>query len=149
MMDTLQDNQQLAVNRLGETYAKINRSDYIPKRGSVAIINKPQDGAVVEVVEDNSLVVKRIVGIPGDTVKMTNGVISVYYVEKERPESLLETEQPWYESVLEGTFDTDLEITLGVGELFVVGDNRDNSIDSRFYGPVKADQILGEVIKGL
>lgn len=149
MMNTLEDNQQLAVNRLGETYAKINRSDYIPKRGSVAIINILQDGAVEDIVEDNSLVVKRIIGIPGDTVKLKDGVITVDYIENERPKTLLETEQLWYENVLEGAFDMDVEITLGVGELFVVGDNRDNSIDSRFYGPVKADQVLGEVIKGL
>jgi signal peptidase I len=149
MMDTLQDNQQLAVNRMGRTQARINKNNYIPNRGDIVIVKKAHDISSAESIVEESLVVKRIIGIPGDRVMMSNGVLSVEYIENERPETLIETEEAWYKNVLKGQSYIDFNVKLGVGELFVVGDNRDNSIDSIFYGPVKADQILGEVIRGL
>ena len=85
---------------------------------------------------DGTRVVKRVVGVPGDTIEMRgprlvrNGsIVEEPYVSLER---------------LYNTPDAG-PLTLGVAEFFVLGDNRGNSNDSRYVGPLARDQIFGRV----
>ena len=85
---------------------------------------------------DGTLVVKRVVGVPGDTIEtrgpqlVLNGrVVNEPYLSAER---------------LYSTRDTG-PLELGDGEFFVLGDNRGNSNDSRYVGPLARDQIFGRV----
>lgn len=84
-------------------------------------------------------IVKRIVALPGDTVQIIDGTLYVNAVPAENPYHLPAMKDP-------GT--TASPITLGAGEYFVLGDNRNASIDSRFdeVGIILSDNIIGKVI---
>lgn len=85
---------------------------------------------------ENTNYIKRIVGLPGEHVRIEEGKIYI-------------NEKPIYDSYGDGTMTeagiAEETITLGSDEYFVLGDNRDGSEDSRdeAVGPVKAEQILG------
>ena len=84
-------------------------------------------------------IVKRIVALPGDTVQVTGGILYV----NAAPE-----ENPYHLPAMEDAGNAASPITLGDGEYFVLGDNRNASIDSRFdeVGIIPSDNIIGKVI---
>ena len=124
MMPTLKD---------GEHYF-LNRWRYLilaPQRGDVVVIKDPghQDYAV-----------KRIVGRPYDWLNFKDGVL---YINGKR------LEEPYLsENTRTDTADmSEKWIQLGRNQYFLLGDNRANSEDSRFYGVVQRKNIIGMVIK--
>jgi signal peptidase I len=76
--------------------------------------------------------IKRVVALPGETVEGHDGAV---YVDGQR---LVEPYLP--PSVVSSDFDP---VTLGEGELWVMGDNRANSSDSRIFGPIEIDTVVG------
>jgi signal peptidase I len=112
-----------------------------PCRGEIVVFNSPADG---------SRLVKRVVGLPGDVVQMIserlyiNGRPVQYDVEDGR---LIESFGRHSHAVqfLPGVVAMrDFgPITIPPNEYFMLGDNRDNSADSRYFGTVRLDQILG------
>ena len=77
--------------------------------------------------------IKRVVGLPGDTISCRSG-------------QLVRNDQPVTEPYLDQgtqTDNCDKEITVGPGQLFVMGDNRGNSQDSRLFGPIERDAVVG------
>lgn len=95
-----------------------------PDRKDVVVLESPEDGGTL---------VKRVMGLPGETVAVRSGVVFVdgQSVEK-RP------------SEVPGWLDFG-PTTLGPDEYLVLGDNRGNSHDGRAFGPVRARAILGRV----
>ena len=89
---------------------------------------------IVVIKKNNKIIIKRIVGIPKDTVKIEDYV----YINGKKIDDL-STEDAGIASK---------EITLKEDEYFVLGDNRQNSIDSRFQeiGNIKANEIIGKII---
>lgn len=117
-------------------YLIINRVSY--KR------NEPQKGDIIvfktELLQDNGKkkdLVKRVIGLPGDHVKIENQEV---YLNGE----LLKEEYLSSSVITEGNID----ITIPQGSIFVMGDNRQHSMDSRDadVGLVKIDDIMGKVI---
>lgn len=98
-----------------------------PDRGDIVMFEAPD--------KKDTIYIKRIIGIPGDTVKIENNKIYINGILKE--ESYVDE---WTNSY--GT----MEITLGKDEYFMMGDNRNNSNDSRAYGAVKGDTIIAKAI---
>ena len=104
----------------------------------------------------NAYMVKRVVGLPGDTVRLKDYVLSVkprgsaYFIQETnlapRPYRTLQTPPggDWPASVALSGLDTDL--TLGDGQYFVLGDDRPLSSDSRSWGPLDGGRIIGKVI---
>jgi signal peptidase I len=99
-----------------------------PARGDVIIFRYPKD--------PSQFFIKRIVGLPGETVAIKNGSV---YVTKTDGETIALTE-PYV--VNEGN-GPDQTTQLGPQSYFVMGDNRPESSDSRFWGVLPAQDIIG------
>ena len=84
-------------------------------------------------------IVKRIVALPGDTVQITEGILYVNDVPQPTPDGF---------SLMEDAGNAAVPITLQPGEYFVLGDNRNHSIDSRFgeVGIIRGTMIVGKII---
>ncbi len=103
---------------------KISYRLHAPQRNDIVVIDLP---------EMDELLVKRIVAMPGEVVDIRSGVVYV-------------NGQPIGEPFPHDTSPIDMApMTLGPLAYFVLGDNRSNSNDSRAFGPVTQDQILGRV----
>lgn len=132
MVPSLQNNQHLLENRLAYKNIEIGGTKYYlyhsPKRGDIVVINPP--------VAHDKPFIKRMIGLPGDTVLVRDGKVIVNGV------ALNETyiaEPPRY------TYPTDgRPYTLGPDEYFVLGDNRNASEDSHFFGPIHGSAIMGK-----
>lgn len=89
--------------------------------------------------EEGTEYVKRVVGLPGQTVDIREGT----------GELLIDGEALLEPYVYEGTYGktgVEYPLTLGEDEYFVLGDHRENSLDSRNYGPVRGEQLDGKLL---
>lgn len=119
MAETLQNGELLWVSKI----------DYIlgePARFDVVICRYPG--------REGKQFVKRLVGLPGDTVAVSNTVL--YVNGRAVTESYILYPPNYYFA----------PYTLGEGEYFVLGDNRSNSNDSHLIGPISRGQIIGRVL---
>lgn len=87
--------------------------------------------------------IKRVIGLPGETVEIQDGVITIY--NDEYPNGL-KIQEDYIEDYTQGH----QQVVLGEAEYFVLGDNRDMSLDSRRIGAIPEENIVGRVwIRGL
>lgn len=101
-----------------------------PERGEVVVFKN----------ESGTYFIKRVIGLPGETLKVADGVIRVSSTENPQGYVLTESYLPAGLPTA-GTSD----VTLGEGEYFVMGDNRPYSYDSRSWGAIPDDEIVGIV----
>lgn len=107
-----------------------------PERGEIVVFRYPRD--------PSQYFIKRIVGLPGETVEVVGGHIVVY--NDTYPNGIILEESYLDDSTTEGK----KKVTLGTNEYYVMGDNRDESLDSRSFGPVQDSFLIGRVwIRGL
>ncbi len=132
MVPSLQNGEHLLENRLAYRNIEIGRTKYYlfhpPKRGDIVVINPP--------IAHDKPFIKRIIGLPGDTILIRNSNVMVNGV------ALHETNisaPPTYNYPPDG-----LPYTLGPDEYFVLGDNRNASEDSHFFGPIHSSAIMGK-----
>ncbi len=135
-----------------------------PQRGEVLVFRYPQD--------ESTFYIKRIIGVPGDTLRYEDGnlYINDQKIEKAAPTEAQTDSMKWVTDIPGGTedyvlFTEKLEnhphstllrrgfyhmnvgpITVAPNTLFVMGDNRDNSSDSRVWGPVPMENIIGRAM---
>lgn len=140
MKNTLQDGDRLVVVKLGKTFADIKGQDYIPDRYSIIIFHKI--GSVNSEGGDRQLV-KRVIGLPGERVKVNNGEVTVY--NDAHPTGFNPDKNTDYEENIDAQTPGNIDLTVKEDEVFVLGDNRNNSSDSRAFGTVPAEQIVGEL----
>ena len=99
------------------------------------------DMIVFKAPDSDELYIKRVIGLPGDSIEMKDDVLYVNGKEYEEP-YLKENKE---ENVLDKlTYDFTLE-EVPENSLFVMGDNRLNSMDSRIFGVISYDSVIGEV----
>jgi signal peptidase I len=106
-----------------------------PQRGEVAVFHAPASANCPKGTGCDFI--KRVIGVPGDTVEVRDGMI---YLNGER---LSEDYIPSDFTTKPGEYSTNRVISLGPDEYFVVGDNRSHSSDSRAWGPITSDLIVG------
>ena len=98
-----------------------------PSRGDVVIVRNPRKAG--------TRYLKRVVGLPSEAVRILDGALLVDGVH---------LDEPYLDGLPASVGMGDREWGLGSGEYFVLGDNRLRSTDSREYGPVSRDLILGK-----
>ncbi len=101
-----------------------------PERGEVVVFYYPDNPSKRHI--------KRIVGLPGENIFITNGEVSI---EKDGDTIILEEDYIMLEGETKGN-----GTSLREDEYFVVGDNRDASLDSRRWGALQRENIIGRVI---
>lgn len=101
-----------------------------PKRGDVIVFHYPND--------QKEYFLKRIIGLPGERIKVSEGVITIY--NDAHPEGFAVKEK-YIPS--DTTTEGEKIISLSKNQYYVMGDNRPNSFDSRRFGPVDENLIVG------
>ena len=118
MRPTLDNGQYILVNKMA-----FNSS--LPDYGDIIVFHFP--------VDPDQDFIKRVVGLPGDEITIRNGEVIVNGFSLEEPYIAAE---PRYIG----------HWTVPVGEVFVLGDNRNNSSDSHTWGPVPMENVVGKAI---
>lgn len=129
MSPTFEPGDYLVIDRLSYRFSE-------PSRGDMIVFRYPLDAS--------AYFVKRIVGLPGETIEIGDGTISLVSADGSKKQ------------LLEGPFqsggkrhDRSSTIVLSQDEYFMIGDNRDSSDDSRDWGPLRGRYIVGRVIMQL
>ncbi len=86
--------------------------------------------------------IKRVVGIPGESVQVKDGIVTIF--SQQRPDGYVLDESAYLPVGRRTT--GDVKHTLGADEYFVLGDNRNASSDSRVFGPIKSTDVIGRVL---
>jgi signal peptidase I len=118
MEPNLYEGQFVVVNRLAYRWAN-------PERGDIIVFYFPNNPA--------KRYIKRVIGIGGDQISASNGSVFVNGILLDEPYL---ASRPNYDG----------EWTVGPGELFVLGDNRNNSNDSKNWGTLELDAVIGKAI---
>jgi signal peptidase I len=113
------------------------------QRGHVVVFKFPED--------PTRDFIKRVIGLPGETVEIRDKVVYINGRRLEEPyahflEPPLRRDDPEYGLRNEGVRDNWGPEVVPEGQLFVLGDNRDNSRDSRFWGFLPRDQVKGRAL---
>ena len=126
MIPTFHVGDRIVVNKLA--YKKA-----IPKRGDIVVFKSPAD--------KRKDLVKRVVGLPGETIEIKNGRVVVNGMLLKEPASI--TNCYYYN---QGNYGNERQIVkIPEDSYFMLGDNSGSSRDSRFIGPVSRNLILGRV----
>jgi signal peptidase I len=151
MLPTLHIDQRVLVNRIGSHFSSPHVGDIIvfhPPKGYANGCANPSEGEnqngidgasacdVAQQTPSSETFIKRVVGLPGDRISIRNGHVFRNGVrEKDSYIVPCTTGGPC-------TFAT--TITIPKGDYYMMGDNRPNSEDSRFWGPVPKSWIIGK-----
>ncbi len=122
MADTFHTGEYLIVDQVSYYF-------HNPRRGDVIIFRYPKD--------PSKYFIKRVVGLPGDTIVIENAQVTIK--NEANPEGFI-LDEPYIRSMRPAGR---MEETLGPREYFVMGDNRDESSDSRMWGVLQEDRIIG------
>ncbi len=123
MTPTLRDGDQYLLNRIAYLFRE-------PRRGDLIVLHDPGH---------SDMAIKRIVAGPGDILEVRSGFV---YVNHER---LNESYLAPTTRTQPGNATANGAVVLGANNYFVMGDNRSESEDSRYYGPIHRDNIVGVV----
>jgi signal peptidase I len=118
MEPTLQSGEFVIVNKLAYKFGT-------PESGDVIVFHYPRD--------PNQEYIKRIIGLPGDEVKISNGTVYL-------------NEQPIQEPYIAAPPNYQSDWDVPTNSLFVLGDNRNNSSDSHNWGPVPMEYVIGKAL---
>ncbi len=107
-----------------------------PERGEIIVFRYPRD--------PSQYFIKRVIGLPGETIEVIDGRVMLY---NDTYPNGLALDEPYLDSEYTSG---NKRIVLGQNEYFVLGDNRGSSLDSRSFGVVPRDLIVGKVwLRGL
>jgi signal peptidase I len=130
MQRTLEEDEYVLVDKLTPRFDAYNRGD-------IVVFEPPEEWG-----ESNTPFIKRVIGEPGDTVEIRDdGIVYVNDVALQEPYVFADEvggpSQPTTAPLEQSTW------TVPEGDLFLMGDHRANSADSRTFGPVPIDRVVG------
>ncbi|MCX6765634.1 MAG: signal peptidase I [Candidatus Moranbacteria bacterium] len=143
METSFEDGEYLIINELGYKktdvgFDKIHFFSIRPfkelKRGDVIVFRYPKN--------HQQYFIKRVIGLPGEKIAIENGEVLIYNARN--PGGSILDESEYLASGVKTAGSVVLQ--LGGDEYFVLGDNRSSSHDSRSWGPLKSDEVIGKVI---
>ncbi len=102
------------------------------QRGQVVVFRPPN-------ASPGEFYIKRVIALPGETIEIEDGRITIFNAEYPNGAQL---DEPYIEEYTHGR----VKATLKLDEYYVLGDNRDESMDSRRFGAVAEDRIIGKVL---
>ncbi len=140
METTLQNRDRLIVYKWPKTAASITGRPYVPHRGDIIIFSR-QDGLEFGTTQKRQLI-KRVIAFPGERVVVKDGKLTVYNAEN--PEGFRPDDSPYGKVIV--TTPGDVDLVVPEGQIYVCGDNRPNSLDSRSFGPISTSDIVGKLI---
>ena len=131
MLPTLQLQDRILVEKIRPRLAQARHSHL--HRGDVVVFAPPQ--ALIDAGYDaNAALIKRVVGLPGDQLAVENGQL---IRNGER------VQEPWLEDAMEYAM---APITVPEQQLWVMGDNRNASLDSHLWGPLPEGNVIGTAV---
>ncbi len=140
METTLQNSDRLIVIKTGKTWSRVTHKIFVPKRGDIIVFNK--HGLLEFGQVNDKQLIKRVIGLPGERVVVHDGKITVY--NHQFPGGFEPDAIASYGDVITTT-PGNTDITVPAGQVFVCGDNRTNSLDSRSFGPIETKDIVGSL----
>jgi len=127
MEPNFHDSEYLLIDELSYRFRE-------PKRGEVVVIHA--NGSIKD------FYIKRIIGLPGEKIEIKEGKVKIY--NSENPEGFFLNESQYLSSNVETSGGQNVQ--LSDTEYFVLGDNRSYSSDSRSWGPVPEEDVVGKVL---
>ncbi len=127
MLPTFQDLNYLIIDRVSYNLGE-------PARGDVIVFDLPQN--------TSKALIKRVIGLPGDTVVIAGDTVTI--INDENPQGF-QLEEPYLSRENLGGANQ-VSVKLGTDEFFVLGDNRKVSADSRIWGVLPREDIVGRVL---
>lgn len=121
MFPTFKDRDYLIIDEISYRFTK-------PQRGDVIVFRYPGNPSI--------FYIKRIIGLPGESVTIEHGIVTLI-----RTDGTSQTLDEPYVVTEDATYT--VNTTLGADQYFVMGDNRPKSSDSRVWGPLPKEDIIG------
>jgi signal peptidase I len=140
MEPNFHEGQRVIVSKLGSLWSNWfadtahaadahKSSPFALQRGQIVVFKLPEP--------ESDALIKRVIGLPGDTISFRDGAVLV-------------NGTPIDEAYVNGAYTSCNSycepVTLAADSYFVMGDNRLNSLDSRSFGPISSDEIIGRVV---
>ena len=119
---TLNDGQQLIANKIVYKFHE-------PERGDIIIFHPPNN--------EEEEYIKRIIGLPGESIEIKDGTVYIYKTDG----TVMQLDEPYVTNPARQSFNGDI---IPENEYFVMGDNRNNSSDSRYGWTVPRENIIGK-----
>jgi len=143
MEPTLQNDNKLIVWKVPRTWASITGHQYVPKRGDIIVFNEANLSSCGQ--DTARQLIKRVIGLPNNKIVIKNGTVTVY--SKNHPNGFRPDKVLGYDKTNFIPPTTPNEtIQLNSHQLFVLGDNRPVSCDSRIFGPINTSQVVGQLV---
>jgi signal peptidase I len=140
MQNTLQNSDKLIIWKVPRTWSRFTHHAYIPNRGDIIVFS--ESGLSQFGQQDTKQLIKRVIALPGERVVVKGGHYMIY--NHTSPDGFDPDKTLNHPDALITT-SGDIDITLAANQLFVSGDNRPDSLDSRAFGPINANQVIGKL----
>lgn len=142
METSLQNNDRLIIWKLPRTLARIQHKSYIPHRDDIIVFVEHD---LPDANGNPKQLIKRVIGLPGDRVVVKDNHITVY--NNEHPNGFNPDTGRAFSSHIATptTAPRDIDVVIGSDQVFVCGDNRPDSLDSRYFGPIHVNDIVGKL----